>query len=194
MGQRLVVTIRQDQKDIAKIYYHWSAYSVSALEEARDIINYLYDEDNNVTDVRLSLIKYCESKGGGITGGNDSDEFKAIQQIYPNEKFYSNPNRNDGLIALTEIGMDDLQSWSEGDIEINLDDESVLNSVFFVGDLNSVNEYGDEDDQLTLDKIPEKDINIEYFSFSEIDNVIDELENLDGYLFRKGTDIYKLIA
>ncbi len=43
MGQRLVVTVNQYGKDIAKIYYHWSAYSLSALQEAREIINVLYD-------------------------------------------------------------------------------------------------------------------------------------------------------
>ena len=38
MGQLLVITIENNGEDLCKIYYHWSAYSVSALMEARDII------------------------------------------------------------------------------------------------------------------------------------------------------------
>lgn len=35
MGQRLVMTIRKNREDICKIYYHWSAYTSSALKEAK---------------------------------------------------------------------------------------------------------------------------------------------------------------
>ena len=38
MGQRLVITIHAFDEDIATIYYHWSAYTTSALQEAKDII------------------------------------------------------------------------------------------------------------------------------------------------------------
>ena len=31
MGQRLVVTVNDNGKDICKMYFHWSAYSMSAL-------------------------------------------------------------------------------------------------------------------------------------------------------------------
>ena len=37
MGHRLVITIHAFNEDIAKIYYHWSAYTTSALQEAKDI-------------------------------------------------------------------------------------------------------------------------------------------------------------
>jgi hypothetical protein len=39
MGQRLVITVHAFDEDIAKIYYHWSAYTTSALQEAKDIID-----------------------------------------------------------------------------------------------------------------------------------------------------------
>lgn len=39
MGQRLIITIHAFDEDIAKIYYHWSAYTTSALQEAKDIID-----------------------------------------------------------------------------------------------------------------------------------------------------------
>lgn len=39
MGQRLVMTIRKNGEDICKLYYHWSAYTSSALKEAKKIID-----------------------------------------------------------------------------------------------------------------------------------------------------------
>lgn len=38
MGQRLVITIHAFDEDIATIYYHWSAYTTSALDEAQKIL------------------------------------------------------------------------------------------------------------------------------------------------------------
>lgn len=38
MGQRLVITVHAFDEDIATIYYHWSAYTTSALDEAQKIL------------------------------------------------------------------------------------------------------------------------------------------------------------
>ena len=142
MGQILVVTIKNNVKDLAKIYYHWSAYTVSALCEAGKLVQYIYNhEDESEEKLKLRLIRFCEENGGGIRG--DDYEFEYIQKIYPNEKFKKEGySRNDGLIALSESGMEDLQGWSEGDIIINLDDDEITNNVF--GYWESLKEYNDE--------------------------------------------------
>lgn len=38
MGQRLVITVHAFDEDIATIYYHWSAYTTSALDKAQKIL------------------------------------------------------------------------------------------------------------------------------------------------------------
>ena len=81
MGQRLVVTVNDNGKDICKMYFHWSAYSMSALYVTRDILNAILEE-NNIMDLRLRLIRFCEAYSGGIDGGKDSDEWKYIQKEY----------------------------------------------------------------------------------------------------------------
>ena len=43
MGQRLVVTIEKGDRNLCKIYYHWSAYTYSALLETKKIINCIYN-------------------------------------------------------------------------------------------------------------------------------------------------------
>ena len=46
MGQRLVVTVKSKGEDLAKIYYHWSAYTYSALLETRNIIDCIYNHND----------------------------------------------------------------------------------------------------------------------------------------------------
>ena len=57
MGQRLVVTIKKEKRNLAKIYYHWSAYTTSALQEVKDIIDNLYDEDFNIKNKTAKQIQ-----------------------------------------------------------------------------------------------------------------------------------------
>ena len=54
MGQRLVITVHAFDEDIAKIYYHWSAYTISAFQEAKDIIDNV-DWFNSTTNLFFAL-------------------------------------------------------------------------------------------------------------------------------------------
>ena len=199
MGQRLVITVRSFGKDLAKIYYHWSAYSISALRETKEVIDCLC-EDYNVTEkqLQLRLIRLCERNGGGIQA--KESEFDYIKKLFPGETFKTeNYSRNYGLIALSEDGMDDLQSWSEGDICIDVDEDTIHNSVFYCYD--SIDEYNadrkewdDEHEDLDLDDIPDIGCNLECFEFHDIDDVISALCNADDYVVRYGNEIFELIA
>jgi len=195
MGQRLVITVIQNEEDIAKIYYHWSAYSLSALQETREVLDCLLNNDNPIKDLRLRLIRFVESRGGCIDGGSESEEFKAIQEMYPNEKFKSDGSRNEGLIALTEDGMNSIQSWSEGDVDINLDYGMIYNSVYWSDDFDYYKEQWEEERKnLKLEDIPEYNINISEISFNELDNIISFLNKYHGYEYRIGNMVYSLIA
>lgn len=197
MGQRLVVTIRNEGKELCKMYYHWSAYSASALQEVRNIIKKIPENINNERDLILHLIHFCEKNGGGIEGGYGSSEWNYIQSVYPDEEFEGeNINRNYGLIAISEDGMADIQNWSEGDVTIDIDEGIVHNEVFYC--YNDIDEYKEdyEKDSMTLDDIPNIDTNIEEFDVDDIDNVISVLEDVEskGYVCRNGNEIYALIA
>lgn len=192
MGQRLVVTVNVKGEDIAKLYYHWSAYSISALAQTREIVNCLLDSDNEIEDLRLRLIRFVESEGGCIRGGGDSREFATIQAMYPNEVFKTEGSRNDGLIALTEEGMDDLEGWSEGSVTIYLDDGIVWNSVFDMETIDEFNEWRGEDN--SIEYFPELDIDLEEIPFDKLDEVIDALDNLNVFAFRHNDMIFSLYA
>lgn len=148
MGQRLIITVKQSGEDLAKIYYHWSAYTYSALLEAKDIIECIYNhEGETIKEMQLRLIKFIEDNGGGIWG--EESEFKYIQNLYPNEVFKTDGySRNKGLIALSKDGMKELQSWSEGDITIDVDTDTVENTVFgWYSNLSEYNEAREEWDE-----------------------------------------------
>ena len=192
MGQRLVVEIQKDGRTIAGIYYHWSAYTMSALYTVKDIVNCLTDKENRIKDLRLRLIRFVENEGGCIDGGIDSDEYKSISEMYPNEKFVEHGSRNHGLIALTEDGINAIRDWSEGTIYINLDTKEITNWVIF--NYQNIDDYNDfMQENKTLEDIEELNINIIDIRFEDLKYVIDKLDNFGGYLFRNGNEIYQLI-
>ena len=197
MGQRLVVTVRSKDENICKIYYHWSAYSVNALMVTKEILNVIFDEENDILDLKLRLIRFCEQNGGGIDGGEGSDEWNYITREYPNEIFKSEGiNRNYGLIVLSKKGMDDIQYWSEGDIIIDLDDTTITNWVHWLCSIEQYNELMEElgEEEKVLEDIPELQCDLTEFTFEDIDYLIDALRNAPEYAVRYGNYIYELIA
>lgn len=128
MGQRLVITVHAFDEDIAKIYYHWSAYTTSALQEAKDIIdNVNWFDTTSKDELILRITRQLEKCGGGVSI-RDREAFK---KKYRNETFKDDIDRNYGLIAITDSGMGELESWSEGDLTIDFDEEKVYNEVMF---------------------------------------------------------------
>lgn len=197
MGQRLIITVRQNDEDVAKIYYHWGSYTYSALRQTKEIIGCIYNhEDETIKAMQLRLIKFLEDNGGGIKG--DESEFEYIQKMYPNEIFKRDGySRSNGLIALSEEGMNDLQSWSEGDITIDLDTDTVENTVY--GWYSNIDEYNEErkewDDDFecyTLEDLKDIGCDIGQFDVSDIDYILAVLYDVDG-VCRNGREIFELI-
>lgn len=196
MGQRLVVTIRSMGDDLCKIYYHWSAYSFSALKEAQDIISCIYNsEEETKSELLLRLIRFCEKNGGGIKA--DIYEFEYIQKLYPNEVFKKEDySRTYGLIALSEKGMEELEYWSEGDITIDIDEEIIHNEVYSyyecIEHYNEEHSEWDEDfEPLTLDDITNIGYDLGEIAIEDLDDVLDELRNVD-FVCRNDNEIFEL--
>ena len=206
MGQRLVVSVQYGGKNISSIYYHWSAYTRSALEEARDIVECLHNTNaKTVKEIQLALIHLCEKNGGGIYNGLDSLEGIYIQERWPHEQFRkAKPDRSYGLIAITESGMDEMLGWAEGELTIDVENRMIYNEVFWSSGFESWKEcYGEnygytqeELDRMTLDDIPELHHSIDEVGFSEIDGLLDELNAgiaAGTNTFRRGNIVYELI-
>lgn len=186
MGQRLVITIENNQKQLAKIYYHWSAYTGSALYETKKIIDCIYNhKDETESELLLRLIRFCEDNGGGIAGTDDASEHKYIQTLFPNETFKTEDySRSNGIIALSNKCMDDLQKWSEGDVFINLDTDQADFCVYC--GYESLEEYieerkswDDEFEEFTLEELDYVDYDLGIFDVKDINGLIAAFENAE---------------
>lgn len=194
MGQRLVITIHAFNEDIAKIYYHWSAYTTSALQEAKDIVdNVNWFDTTSKDELILRITRQLEKCGGGV----DVRDREAFKEKYPNETFKDNINRNYGLIAITKTDMKELERWSEGDLTIDFDAEKVYNEVMFtyVSDEEFKQEREDagyEDDDIDVNNIKQILFDPTEVHFFALDSAI---KTLDGLQFcRYFGQIYELIT
>lgn len=200
MGQRLVVTIEKGERKLCNIYYHWSGYTYSALLETKEIIDCIYNHKNETEEgLLLRLIRFCEESGGGVSEGYDSDEWKYIQNLYPNEKFKAdNIDRNYGLISLSKKGIAELQRWSEGDVYINLDTDQVDFCVYsgyeyldeYIEDRKS---WDDDFDETELDNMPEFNFCLGYFNISDIGEIAAAIYNTDAHIIKCDGEICELI-
>ena len=197
MGQRLVISIETMGEPIAKIYYHWSAYTVSALYETKDVVNCIYNhQDETIKELQLRLIRFCEGNGGGIDG--KKEEFEYIQKMFPNETFKTDDySRNRGLIALSEKGMDDMQSWSEGDVIIDLDEDEINFGVYAGYEgideyIKERQEWDDEFEGIPLEEIPDIGYDLGWINVSEIDKVAAAVDEAKANPVRFGNEIFEL--
>lgn len=197
MGQRLVITANYKNQEIAKIYFHWSAYTVSALQEAYDLINEINISDDTTTeDLQLQLIRYCESHGGCVDGGANSEEMKYVKFIFPKEEFKGNGNRNQGLIAISDIGRDEMQRYSEGDLIINFDSKEVSNYCYIGWDLAGYKNYRKDElgEEVDFNSIESLDLELNCIPFNDLNSAIDNLYDLDDSIYlTKNSKIIELI-
>lgn len=200
MGQRLVITVRNNGEELAKIYYHWSAYTVSALWEASKLAACIYNhKDETEKELKLRLIRFCYENGGGISG--EDYEFEYIRNMYPDEIFKEDGySRSNGLISLSEKGMQEAQGWSEGDIYFDIDDETIINGVFCgwdnIEDYNEeVRSWGEdyEDELLKFEDIPDIGYDLGTIAVEDIDNVITAIEAAREHIVKYGNEIYELV-
>lgn len=200
MGQRLIITVRNNGEELAKIYYHWSAYTVSALWEASKLAACIYNhKDETEKELKLRLIRFCYENGGGISG--EDYEFEYIRNMYPDEIFKEDGySRSNGLISLSKNGMQEAQGWSEGDIYFDIDDEMIINGVFCgwdnIEDYNEeVRSWGEdyEDELLKFEDIPDIGYDLGTIAVKDIDNVITALEAAKEHFVRYGNEIYELV-
>ena len=201
MGQRLVVTIERSEKPLAKLYFHWSAYTGDALYVTRDIVHCIYNhKDETDQDMLLRLIRFCEERGGCIDGRENGAEVRYISQLYPNETFKDTGSRSDGLIALSAEGMADMQRWSEGDVYIDLDKDLIDFCVY--SGYESLAEYieerkswDDDFEEFTLDECPRVGYELGYIDIHDIDGLIAEFERTEDNqnVIMFGNEIVELI-
>lgn len=128
MGQRLVIlnstpfVQTDDQIDTSAIYYHWSAYTDSAVVEItnlRDSVKEYYHKNYNPNVNRLDFFNLaCLQAVSGIAPQYE-ESIKYIETLTNQPYDSSHINRNDGMIGFTPTDIDHILDWSEGTVNIN---------------------------------------------------------------------------
>lgn len=186
MGQRLNIEIKDEGKVLANAYYHWSGYTSSALELIQLILESLekVNFENNV----IKAIKLLEETGAGLV----NEELEYAKKIFKskNISFSECISRNEGLISITEEGIEKNRYWEESRVEIDLVNKTIkFDAVFKISIEEYEEEYVDED----VEDIPiyEIDFNsIQFNSFLMFKESILELINSEIYTIKiKGDDL-----
>lgn len=126
MGQRLNIEIVRGDRCLANSYYHWSAYTESAIELVNIILE-TYSEIGrlNVASMGdlLLAIKLLEATGSGV----NETERELINGIdrYKGLTINRAVDRNRGLLSITRKGQEDTRRWEEGRVTIDLSDETI---------------------------------------------------------------------
>lgn len=173
MGQRLNIEIVQDGKELANCYYHWSAYTSSAIELTKRVIDEFYDADAKEKGFKLA-VKLLESTGAGINSVERQRIELSNDMVLHNMIYADCKDRNEGMIAVTPAGMSETRSWEEGRVTIDIGSETVCFDVMFYYDKDEyIEEYGDDIDIQNIRRVDFDFGEIPFEEFEELRYIVD---------------------
>lgn len=152
MGQRLNLEIQNSKGTIANAYYHWSGYTSSSLELTKQVIKQLekiqlgiYIDADDITEENTTLlaIRLLESTRAGLT----EEEKNAAKTLLPEKDFADCIDRNYGLIAITDKGIQETRRWAESSVYIDIKERTVnCRDIFFIdSEEDYLNNYEQQD-------------------------------------------------
>lgn len=101
MGQRLNIEFIYDDKVIASAYYHYSGYTVTALEELSNIHNAInYENIHDKRSAILELVDVFDNKLHELSGVLDGNSKCEVQRYNINYKPKDVKDREYGLLLL----------------------------------------------------------------------------------------------
>lgn len=189
MGQRLNIEIVNGDTPLVNCYYHWSAYTESALRITAQIIDEYY-ESESIVGLKMA-VELLEATGGGV----NKEEREAIlksPEKFGHINFKDAVDRNRGLISVTEGGMEETRKWEEGRVTIDLGSETFnFETAWFDPFDVYVEDCCDEDEDVKIEDFVKCPYDLACVPFSEIDGLI-SLVNLhpDGVLEDEDTIIH----
>lgn len=172
----------------------------TALKYVRNILDGLTENEfeadkATVRDIQAKALSCNLSWKVAVLNGEDSDEFRYINTLFPEVVISDDCDHFHGLIALSESGMSDLQNFSQATVHINLDDltvdfdemfERFKNKEEFLEELNE--EYFDDEKEFmpNLDQVNEWKYNLKNCTFDYFRKAAEEiLKNPDEYIFKE---------
>lgn len=190
MGQRLNIEIVENGVCLANAYYHWSAYTSSAFELAKQIIQAIPKVKEKPPVMRA--IRLLEVTGAKLM----SEEIDFAKKLLLGD-FEKATDRNDGLISISEKGIAETRQWQEGAVYIYLDEKrmkfDVLHRTYFFEYRKSEEKYNGR--KVEINDIPIFDIDFSDIKFDKIgdfESFIKDRE-IDG-VFRTVFDSWSVVG
>ena len=119
MGQRLNIEIISESKVLANAYYHWSAYTETALELTGIVIK-AYKETQSSDNYKQRAVWALQATGAGLP----EEEKKTISA--KNLKGLTEcKGRDYGLIAVSDKSIQETRYWEEYRVTLYLDEQRV---------------------------------------------------------------------
>lgn len=129
MGQRLNIEIRDGDTTLANSYYHWSAYSGAALGLVGEIIQaYQSEKSVRMLDIAVNLL---QATGAGVNEKERSRIASDTTGKFSGIQFKDASGRNEGLISVTNDGIEETRYWEEGRVTVDLASETFTFDVLF---------------------------------------------------------------
>lgn len=196
MGQRLNLEITSNGDAIANAYYHWSAYTGSTIMLTKQVLEYL--AASTETDPLSKAIKALESTGAKVT----KEEFDVLKEKgFDVSTFEEATDRSDGLISITEDGINQTRTWEEGHSIINMDSMTAEIDVFYEMSVKEFDEQQveeEEDDLSSTLATAEVDFNFDQLTLEdllEFDKLSEAADKSGQYAFNTKNDtVIQIIA
>lgn len=128
MGQRLNISIEKNGAVLANGYYHWSAYTGSALALTEAVVDSYEEYKSKIKNDLLIAVTVLESTGAGF---NDNELIAmADDSVYSGLKPKKAIDRNRGLISVTKAGIEETERYEEGRVTIDIGKDTIDFSVY----------------------------------------------------------------
>lgn len=177
MGQRLNIEIVEGEKILANSYYHWNAYTSTSIELTKTIIE-KFNQLNNENNLQKAVLLLQET-GAGFSQ-EELEQAKSVDELSGIE-LKQTTGRNNGLLSITEKGMEDTRYWEEGRVTVDISSKTINFNVYceVTEDERLENYHEKEITELNVDieNIPFDD----FSAFAELFNKIDSLFKADGF-------------
>ena len=136
MGQRLNIEIVENGEVLANAYFHWSGFTSSSFKTAQQVLDHL-DEVSHENRI-INAVKLLETTGAGLT---DEEKEYMLETVPGADKisFKKAIDRNNGLISISEKGVDGTRLWEDVRVTIDLTSKTVDFQAVF--QYNSKEEY-----------------------------------------------------
>lgn len=201
MSQRLVIKFIYDKELIATIYYRWSGFTLSSLEETKSLLDNIYfspsfynipsyyNLKNYKKAIIFQIISYLEANGGGL----DPDDREFAEKYFLNRNFSTNINSNYGVLAFSPDGMRYMLSTADAVVEINFDTSKIFNDTLTICNMDQyIDNYCNGNDENLY--IPLLNFDLIDIDFNDLGNIIEilKISSYSSYIDPNSSLIYVL--